>query len=100
MCANNVVKNEHDLTYTLMGADRRPYQNETPGNLGGYRRNNIYGRLDCPSALRAIAQGGYVKNRVFFANEEIAKATGYRPCAVCLPEQYACWKAEQAKNRK
>jgi hypothetical protein len=40
---------------------------ETPGALGGHRKNKIYGRLDCPGALRWIAKGHYVKQRVFFA---------------------------------
>jgi methylphosphotriester-DNA--protein-cysteine methyltransferase len=41
-----------------------------------------------------------VKHRVFFANEETAVAAGYRPCAVCLRERYAAWKAAsgQAEN--
>lgn len=79
--------------YTLIGPDRRPYQSDTPGTYGGYRPNKIYGRLDCPSALRAIAKGAYVKHRVFFADEQTAIAAGYRPCARCLPERYAAWKA-------
>jgi methylphosphotriester-DNA--protein-cysteine methyltransferase len=74
--------------YVLLGADGRPYPSTTPGQFGGYRRARIYGRLDCPSALRAIAAGGYVKHRVFFADEATAKAAGYRPCAVCLPDAY------------
>lgn len=32
---------------------------ESPA-LDGHRRSRIYGRLDCPAALRAIARGGYV----------------------------------------
>jgi Metal binding domain of Ada len=77
--------------YTLLGADRRPYQSAVPGQLGGHRRSRIYGRLDCPSARRAIARGGYVAHRVFFAGEPAAIAAGYRPCAVCLPGAYAAW---------
>jgi methylphosphotriester-DNA--protein-cysteine methyltransferase len=42
--------------------------------------------------LRAIAIGGYVKYRVFFATEADAVAAGYRPCAVCMPAQYRSWK--------
>ena len=53
-------------TYTLLGPDRRPYQSETPATLAGHRAGRLYGKLDCPAALRAIARGGYVKNRVFF----------------------------------
>lgn len=78
--------------YTLAGADRCYYSSDIPGLFGGYKRGKIYGRLDCPSALRAIARGGYVKHRVFFANEETALAAGYRPCAVCMPDKYKEWK--------
>ncbi len=79
--------------YTLLGADGQAHRSPTPGTLGGYRRGRMYGRLDCPSALRAIARGHYVRHRVFFADEAAAIAAGYRPCAVCLPIEYARWKA-------
>ncbi|WP_375347363.1 Ada metal-binding domain-containing protein (plasmid) [Priestia megaterium] len=95
MCKKNV---DDKKTYTILGADRRFYQSNVPGTLGGYRRGKLYGRLDCPSALQAIARGGYVKHRVFFANEQTAIAAGYRPCAVCLPEKYKEWKARQKKK--
>lgn len=55
-----------------------------PGTLGGNQRLKIYGRLDCPSALRGIAPGHYARQRVFFADEEAARAAGYRPCRVCM----------------
>ncbi|WP_234332231.1 Ada metal-binding domain-containing protein [Streptomyces sp. NRRL S-87] len=79
--------------YVLLGPDGRPYRSAVPGVLGGHRRGRLYGRLDCPSALRALARGGYVRERVFFADEASAVAAGYRPCAVCLPERYRAWKA-------
>lgn len=79
--------------YTLIGPDGRPYGSDLPGTLGGYRPNKLYGRLDCPSALRAIARGGYVTQRVFFADAQVAVAAGYRPCARCLPQEYRSWKA-------
>jgi methylphosphotriester-DNA--protein-cysteine methyltransferase len=69
-----------------------------PGTLGGHRRQRIYGRLDCPSALRAIAKGGYIKYRVFFADEATAISAGYRPCAVCLPRKYAQWKGMRGRQ--
>lgn len=78
--------------YTLTGSDGRPYESAAKGTLGGHRRTRVYGRLDCPSALRAIARGGYVAERVFFAGEPTARAAGYRPCASCLPQEYARWK--------
>ncbi|GLZ79987.1 hypothetical protein Afil01_47940 [Actinorhabdospora filicis] len=80
------------MSYVLIGPDGRPHPSPVPGRLGGHRRGRLYGRLDCPSALRAIARGGYVRHRVFFADEATAVAAGYRPCAVCLPEEYASWK--------
>ncbi len=62
------------VTYTLVGADGQSYESNTPGTIGGHRRAKIYGRLDCPAALRAIARGGYVKHRVLFADEQTAIA--------------------------
>jgi methylphosphotriester-DNA--protein-cysteine methyltransferase len=81
--------------YSLIGPDGRPYASAIPGVFGGHRRNKLYGRLDCPAALRALAAGGYVRNRVFFADEPTAIAAGYRPCAVCLPEAYKAWRASR-----
>ena len=82
--------------WTLLGADGRLFRSEQPGRLGGHRRSRIYGRLDCPSALRAIARGGYVADRVFFADEPSARAAGFRPCGVCMPAEYARWKRRGA----
>ncbi len=79
-------------TWTLLGADRRPYLSPLPGSLGGHRRSRIYGRLDCPGALRAIARGGYAANRVFFLDERTAIAAGYRPCWECQRDGYRRWK--------
>jgi len=83
------------MVWTLIGPDRKPYPSDRPGTLGGHRHSRIYGRLDCPAALRAIARGGYITQRVFFLTEDHARIAGYRPCGVCLPAAYACWKAEQ-----
>ena len=79
-------------TYTLTGPDGQPYESATRGTWGGHRRQRIYGRLDCPSALRAIARGGYLQHRVFFADEHTAIAAGYRPCGACCNERYQSWK--------
>ena len=43
--------------YKLIGSDGTPYESATPGTRGGHRATRIYGRLDCPSALRAIGRG-------------------------------------------
>ncbi len=80
-------------TWWLLGADSRPYESSVPGTIGGHRRTRIYGRLEGPRRLRAIAKGGYVTNRVFFAAESDAIAAGYRPCAVCMPAAYVAWRA-------
>lgn len=80
-------------TFKLMAADGSFYPSQTPGALGGYSKRKIFGRLDCPSARAALAKGHYVNHRVFFADEDTARAAGYRPCAKCLPEKYRAWKA-------
>ena len=87
-----------ERAYTLIGADGKPYQSATPGTLGGYKPSKIYGRLDCPSALRYIANGRYTRRRVFFADEQAAIAAGYRPCARCMPEQYRAWKTQRGRS--
>lgn len=81
--------------YKLINAFGEEYESEIPGLLGGHKGLKIYGRLDCPSALRYIAKGQYVKHRVFFTDEETAIAAGYRPCAKCMPEKYKQWKMQQ-----
>lgn len=86
-------------SWQLIGADGKPYCSAVAGALGGHRQGRIYGRLDCAAALRALARGGYVAQRVFFRDAATAEAAGYRPCAVCLPEQYARWKAGQARAK-
>ena len=83
-------------TWALIGADGVLYRSDLPGTLGGNRRGKLYGRFDCRAALSAIANGRYVKHRVFFIDEATAILAGYRPCAVCLPDQYAQWKASRA----
>jgi hypothetical protein len=87
----------NNKTYKLLGPDGSVYVSTTPGTLGGHRRQKIYGRLDCSTALRAIANGGYVTHRVFFADEPAAIAAGYRPCARCMPDLYRRWKASKER---
>ncbi|MEU6563786.1 Ada metal-binding domain-containing protein [Nocardia nova] len=79
--------------YVLLGSDGVPYRSAIAGTVGGHRRQRIYGRLDCPSALRALRLGTYARHRVFFADTATAVAAGYRPCARCLPEDYRRWKS-------
>ncbi len=40
--------------YKLLGADGKQYLSETPGTFGGNRKQKIYGRLDCRSALSTM----------------------------------------------
>jgi hypothetical protein len=89
---------ETQKTFTLIGADKRPYVSITPGTFGGHRKTKVYGRMDCPAAIRALNKGGYVNNRVFFADEQTAITAEFRPCASCLPEKYAIWKSQQVKK--
>jgi hypothetical protein len=85
-------------TYILINAEKRPYVSTTPGTYGGHRKTKVYGRKDCPAAIRALNKGGYVKDRIFFADEQTAIAAGFRPCASCLPDKFAIWKSQQEKK--
>jgi len=84
-----------DRTWTLVAPDGQPYRSPVPGTLGGHRGSRIYGRLDCPGALRAIARGGYIRQRVFFLDAPTAIAAGYRPCWLCLRAGYRQWQASR-----
>ena len=79
-------------TYTLIDANGKGYPSRTKGRIGGHSGSKIFGRLDCPAALRATKNGGYVRHRVFFADRATATEAGYRPCAICLPDAYQEWK--------
>lgn len=84
--------------YTLIGPDGSPQASPVKGTLGGHRKTRIYGRLDCKSARRALGTGrSYEQQRVFFADEATAIAAGYRPCAVCMPDEYEKWKGASNK---
>jgi hypothetical protein len=61
-------------SWTLIGADGKPYAGDAPGTLGGHRVGKLYGRVDCRAAALAIGRGGYIAHRVFFAR--LAKGAG------------------------
>ena len=93
-------------THRLIDADGRPLDSPTKGNFGGRTGTGgrgfrgVYGRLDCSTALRAIARADtYAKHRVFFADEATAVAAGHRPCGNCMRAEYESWKARQTGER-
>ena len=83
--------------YRLIGSDGQETLSAVRGTLGGNRRRRIYGRLDCRSAVGALATG-YAKHRVFFADEATALAAGYRPCGTCMREEYRAWVEESLRT--
>ena len=80
------------MPYRLLHPDGTTRDSDEPGTLGGNATLRIYGRLDCARAIAALPLG-YARHRVFFANEAAAIRAGYRPCARCMQDQYAIWKA-------
>lgn len=76
-------------TYARLRTLAKLVQRETV-TLGGHRPGKIYGRLDCRTGKRMKPE-----NRVFFSCEAEAVTFGYRPCAVCLSEDYKAWKRQQ-----
>ena len=83
------------VLYMLVNSNGEFYLSELPGKIGGNRRLKIYGSLNCSSANKWISKGYYVKDRVFFESEDVAISAGYRPCAICMPNQYNNWKIIQ-----
>lgn len=84
--------------YRLMSSDGMIYESMIPGEIGGHKKQKIYGELDCYSARNALARGHYVQQRVFFKDEESAIAAGYRPCGKCMKEKHAQWKLGGTPN--
>ena len=84
--------------YKLLNSKRSEYLSIQPGRFGGHSKLRIYGKLDCPSALRWVAKGHYTRYRVFFSDEQIAKRAGFRPCAICMPKVYKQW-VNSAKSK-
>lgn len=80
------------MPYFLLQPDGTALESAVPGTLGGNSTLQIYGRLDCARAVAALPLG-YARHRVFFADEAAAIRAGYRPCARCMPAEYARWKA-------
>ena len=97
--ANQEGSRDNARSYALLGSDGVRYTSEKPGVLGGNRRLRIYGRLDCPSAVAALARG-YAKHRVFFADEEAALANGYRPCGRCMRERFREWRSRNTAEMR
>ncbi len=54
--------------------------------FAGNRKLKIYGTLSCASGKRMK-----ISNRVFFASEQEALDSGYRPCGHCMRSQYLLW---------
>ena len=82
----------------MVGPDGGAVSSATRGTIGGHRKNRTYGRLDCKAARRALGTGtSYSQQRVFFKDEATARSAGYRPCKVCMPDEYAAWKAGRLK---
>lgn len=51
-----------------------------PGEYAGYKREKIFGTLDCKSGMLMRKE-----SRVFFHTLEDAIREGYRPCKKCRP---------------
>ncbi len=80
--------------YKLLDEHGNEYLSEEKGIFGGHKGNRINGRMDCSVALRYIAMGYYVKQRVFFKDEITAIKAGFRPCSACMPDEYKEWKRD------
>ena len=87
-----------DNPYILTNEKNKQYLSSVPGTICGHKKLKIYGRLDCSSVKKYLAKGQYAKNRVFFLDETTAIKAGYRPCSICMPEEYKKWKQNKKKR--
>lgn len=76
----------------LSSADVRSLIRRRTIQLAGNRRLRIYGMLSCPSGKRMK-----IANRVFFSALLEATMAGYRPCARCLPKEYAAFQLRKKR---
>lgn len=92
---------EEKKTYTLLGANGQFYESEKKGEYGGNSKDKIYGTMACGTANSTIRRfpGVYEQHRVFFADEKMALAAGYRPCGTCLKAKYKEYMADPNKYR-
>lgn len=67
--------------------------------LCGHKKLKIYGKLNCQSALLHINDGKYIRNRVFFENEQTAIDARYRPCGVCMKKECKKWKSSTDSSK-
>lgn len=52
--------------YNLYDNNGKLYKSNIPGLFGEHKKLKIYGELNCPSALRHLEKGQYVKYKNFF----------------------------------
>jgi methylphosphotriester-DNA--protein-cysteine methyltransferase len=79
-----------DLGTSLFNRTRQLKQllNDGKIQVAGNSKLKIYGTLTCASGKRMKTE-----NRVFFADEQEALNSGYRPCGHCMQQAYQKWKA-------
>ena len=82
------MRNSTSKIYKFLGSDGKFHESAEKGCFGGHKKLKIYEKPDCKSALGFIEKGLYVKERVFFKDEETAIAAGFHSCARCLFEKY------------
>ena len=78
--------------YRLIGPDGREVLSKSRARSAGTAATRSTDGSTAADAAQWIAKGHYVKQRVFFADEATAIAAGYRPCANCMPVEYAAWR--------
>lgn len=89
-----------ESNYKLIDKNGNEYTSKVPGTYGGNKKLKIYGKLDCYSAMKWLEKGYYIDNRVFFEDEDTAIEAGYRPCGICMKEQYKNWKEKSLILKK
>lgn len=69
--------------------------NITPGEMGGIRRDRIYGHFDCPNAICVLIKGN-AEHPAFLKDEIADIAVGYPPASHWLRPRYQVWRVVKA----
>lgn len=64
---------------------------DLPQTLCGNRKTRIYGTAVCSATSGHSILNNRSSSRVILKSEKEAQELGFRPCAKCMPKEYAKW---------
>ncbi len=66
---------------------------DLPKTICGNKRTKIFGKATCSATNGHLVLNSTLSDSMVFESKEEAISLGYRPCARCMPKDYAKWRA-------